>query len=378
MKYTEPGYWKQVSTRTAFFIGGFAASAWAPLIPFAKIRLGIDEGFLGLLLLCLGVGSLITMPLAGTLAARFGCRLLIILASVFICISIPLLAVVDNVQEIIAALLLFGAALGTIDVVVNIQAVIVEKAAGKALMSGFHGFWSIGGFAGAGAVSGLLAIGASPCVAALGISGVVLGLIAAFGKHLLPYGSEEKAAPLFVAPQGIVLFIGILCFISFLAEGAILDWSALFLTTLRGVEYSYAGLGYSLFSVVMTAGRLTGDKLVQRFSSTKILLWGATCSATGLILAALLPNQVAAFIGFGLVGLGSANLVPVLFSALGRQTIMPANLAVSAVTTLGYAGILAGPALIGLVAQVANLAVAFMGIAVLLLIVAASARIVTR
>lgn len=373
-----PGSREQLSTRVAFFIAGFGIATWAPLIPYAKDRLSIDERILGLLLLCLGAGSIITMPLAGALAARFGCRLMIWVASLLICISLPFLAISASIPSLIFALLIFGAAIGTVDVVVNIQAVIVEKASGRAMMSGFHGLWSVGGFVGAGVVSALLGAGASPLASVLCVIVVIVGLLLAFGKYLLPYGSEEKNAPLFVLPKGIVLFIGFLCFIVFLAEGSMLDWSAVFLTSLRGVDFSQAGLGYFLFSVTMTIGRLSGDRIVQALGGKKILLLGGTCAALGIIIAIFIPTWIASLIGFGLVGLGSSNIVPVLYSVLGRQQVMPANLAVSAVTTLGYSGILAGPALIGFVAHTTSLSFAFLGVAAMLLLVAASSRVATE
>jgi predicted MFS family arabinose efflux permease len=369
---------QQISTRVAFFIAGFGIAAWAPLVPYAKDRLGIDEGALGLLLLCLGTGSIITMPLAGALAARFGCRLMIWAASLLICVSLPFLATAASVPALVIALLIFGAAIGTVDVVVNIQAVIVEKASGRAMMSGFHGLWSVGGFVGAGIVSALLWAGVSPLVAMLCVIVVIVGLLLTFGKHLLPYGSEEKDGRLFVLPKGIVLFIGFLCFIVFLAEGSMLDWSAVFLTSLRGVDFSYAGLGYSLFSVAMTIGRLSGDRVVQKFGGEKILIFGGICAASGVTIAIFIPTWTASLIGFGLVGLGASNIVPVLYSVLGRQKVMPTNLAVSAVTTLGYSGILAGPALIGFIAHTTSLSFAFLVVAVMLLIVAASSRVATE
>jgi len=373
-----PGYLEQLSTRVAFFIAGFGVAAWAPLIPYAKERLGIDEGILGLLLLCLGVGSIITMPLAGALAARFGCRLMIWAASSLICISLPFLAISASIPALIIALLIFGAGIGTVDVVVNIQAVIVEKASGRAMMSGFHGLWSVGGFVGAGVVSGLLGAGVSPLIAVLCVIVVIVGILVVYGKYLLPYGSEEKDAPLFVLPKGIVLYIGFLCFIVFLAEGSMLDWSAVFLTSLRGVDFSQAGLGYFVFSVAMTIGRLSGDRVVQVLGGRKILLLGGICAALGITIAIFIPTWIASLIGFGLVGLGSSNIVPVLYSVLGRQQVMPANLAVSAVTTLGYSGILAGPALIGFIAQTMSLSFAFLGVAAMLFIVAASSYVVTE
>jgi predicted MFS family arabinose efflux permease len=174
---------QQISTRVAFFIAGFALAAWAPLVPFAKDRAGLDEAALGLLLLCFGAGSIVSMPLAGTLASRLGCRAMIAATTILISITLPFLACVDSFSALAAALLLFGAAVGTVDVVVNIQAVIVERASGRSMMSGFHGLFSVGGIVGALSVSSLLFLGASPLIATLAVVGVILALLAGFGKH---------------------------------------------------------------------------------------------------------------------------------------------------------------------------------------------------
>ncbi|MBX3013939.1 MAG: MFS transporter [Caldilineaceae bacterium] len=374
---TTPGVAEQIATRVAFFIAGFAIAAWAPLIPYAKERLAVDEGMLGLLLLCLGIGSIIAMPITGTLAARFGCRRVIWSATFVICVALVCLALASTVPSLAIALLVFGAGVGTVDVTVNIQAVIVEKAARRAMMSGFHGLFSVGGIIGAGGVSGLLWAGASPLMAVIGVASLILVLLFAFGRHLLPYGSERDA-PLFVWPRGVVLFIGFLSLLCFLAEGAILDWSAVFLTTVRDVPPSYAGWGYTIFSIAMAICRLTGDRVVQALGGFRILLFGGLCAAAGLAVAVLAPSWLVALAGFGMVGLGVSNIVPVLFSAAGRQTAMPPNLAIAAITFLGYTGVLLGPALIGLVAAAANLSIALLGVAALLVFVAASARIATR
>jgi predicted MFS family arabinose efflux permease len=165
---------EHISTRIVFFITGFGMSAWAPLVPFAKARIRMNDGVLGLLLLCLGIGSIMAMPLAGAFAARMGCRLVSIVSALVICLAVPLLAVVSSLPLFVAALLLFGAGLGAIDVSMNIQAIIVERASGRPMMSGFHGLFSVGGIAGAAGVTALLGAGASPVTATL----VVVGGIA--------------------------------------------------------------------------------------------------------------------------------------------------------------------------------------------------------
>ena len=370
----KPGRLEQMSTRIAFFIAGFGVAAWAPLVPYAKARAGLDEGTLGLLLLCLGVGSIIAMPLAGSLASRFGCRRVLSVGTLLICIALPLLATVSSIPWLVASLFLFGAGLGSVDSTVNLQAVIVERASGKTMMSGFHGLFSLGGISGAAGVSALLGLGLSP-LGAIGV--VIVFLLAALYKaapHLLPYGSEGSG-PAFAVPHGVVLFIGLLCFVVFLAEGAMLDWSAVFLSAERQVADAYAGLGYAAFALTMTVGRLTGDAIVRRLGAQKVIVFGGLTAATGLALATLVPAWEAALIGYALVGAGCSNIVPVLYTAVGKQKVMAESIAVPAVTTLGYAGILAGPAAIGFIAHVSSLNLAFMMIAVMLVGVAVSGRI---
>lgn len=374
----KPGVPEQNATRLAFFIAGLAMATWAPLVPFAKTRINIDDGSLGLLLLCIGVGSIMAMPLTGLLTGKFGCRRVILLAGIALCIDLPLLVLMDSTLGMALALLLFGAAIGMIDVAMNIQAVVVERASNRAMMSGFHGFFSVGGIAGAGGVSALLWLGLGPLQATLIAVVAILALLLIASKNLLRESGGDKEGPMFVLPRGWVMFIGLLCFIMFLAEGSMLDWSALYLTTMRGMDHNQAGLGYALFSIAMTIGRLNGDRVVNAMGRYQVLLLGSLCAAIGLALAITIDSALASLIGFMLVGVGASNVVPILFSATGNQRVMPTNLAIASVTTVGYAGILAGPAAIGLIAQISSLTFALACVAALLLIVTASAKAVTR
>ncbi|QGA51148.1 MFS transporter [Pseudomonas brassicacearum] len=369
-----PGRLEQMSTRIAYLIAGIGIAAWAPLVPYAKVRANLDEGTLGLLLLCLGVGSILAMPISGALASRFGCRRVLSGGTILICLALPLLATMTSLPWLVAALFLFGAGLGTVDSTVNLQAVIVERASGKTMMSGFHGMFSLGGIIGAAGVSALLGLGLSPLGATLVINGVLLVALIKAAPHLLPYGSESSG-PAFAIPHGVVLFIGILCFIVFLAEGAVLDWSAVFLTTERAVDTAYAGLGYAAFALTMTVGRLTGDSVVHRLGAKRVIIYGGSIAAAGFLLATLAPMWQAALLGYALVGAGCSNIVPVLYTAVGKQTLMPEAIAVPAITTIGYAGILAGPALIGFVAHGSSLSFAFGLIAMSLVAVAASGKV---
>ncbi|AIY40690.1 Putative membrane protein [Collimonas arenae] len=364
---------QRTATRLAFLSAGLAMSAWAPLVPYVKARLGVGEAELGLLLLCLGVGSLLAMPVTGMLAARLGCRRVILAAGMLACLILPCLSLAASPSQLGIGLFFFGAAIGSLDVAMNVQAVMVEKVSGGAQMSGFHGMFSVGGFVGAGGMALLLWLGLSPLWSSAIAAVVVAVALMTAAPHLLREPESAGRGALFVLPHGTVIFIGVLCFIVFLVEGAILDWSALFLTATRGLDASKGGLGYAAFAIAMTCGRLTGDRIVRRFGGKRVLLLGGLCAAGGFFVAVSASNAAVALIGFVLIGLGASNIVPILFSAAGKQSAMPSSLAIAAITTIGYAGILAGPALIGFVAHASSLNIAFSGLGCALLLVAASA-----
>lgn len=364
---------ERLATRVAFLVAGIAMSAWAPLVPLAKARTGLDEAALGLVLLCFGGGSLVAMPLAGWWSARVGSRRVIVVAVGTLAIVLPLLAIVEHPLALAATLACFGAGLGALDVAMNLQAIAVERASGRAMMSGFHGLFSVGGIVGASGVATALSVGVDATVVIVVIAVVLALAIAATRGGLLSDATRDRTTT-FAMPHGIVLVIGLLAAAAFLVEGAMLDWSALLMTTLRDVPVARASTGYIAFSIAMTAGRFGGDRGVQRFGGRRVLVAGALCSAAGLATVVLLPSWQASLAGFALVGLGASNIVPVLFTSAGRQTAMPQSLAVPAMTTMGYAGLLAGPALIGFVAHETSLVVAFSLLAVLMLGVVAMAR----
>ncbi|MEG0279860.1 MAG: MFS transporter [Morganella sp. (in: enterobacteria)] len=368
-----PARREQMATRALFFVAGFASAAWAALVPFAKLNTGVNDGVLGLLLLCLGGGALVAMPLTGILTTRFGCRRVMTTSVILLSLTLPLLALINHTGLLALALVVFGMGIGITDCAMNIQAIIVEKAAPKPMMSGFHGFYSIGGIAGAGAMSGFMLAGLGAVQAASAVMTICLLLLTAGYKGILDYAYPAEG-PAFAVPRGAVLLIGIVCFATFLAEGSVLDWSAVFLTEYHHVPDSLGGLGFASFAVLMSLGRLTGDKIVAVLGRPRVVLWGALLAAGGLLLSILTDNWLIALTGYGLIGLGCANVVPVMFSAIGRQTSMPPAVAVPAVTTLGYLGILAGPASVGLIAYRFTLPAALMVVVGLLLVVALLSR----
>lgn len=352
------------ATRRAFFIAGFTLAVWAPLIPLAKDRMMADNGTMGLVLLAFGFGSLLMMPLSGMLAARFGCRLVFTTAAGLVLATLPALVLTDEPSSLGTSLFIFGAGIGAMDVVVNIHAVRVEKLAERPIMSGFHALFSIGGIAGSGIASLLLSYGFTPLLTvSLLIAGVLLLLLRTAGRLLRE--PESTDAPLFVLPKGIVILLGFLCFIAYIMEGAMLDWSGILLTSENHVNAQHAGIGYILFACAMTAGRLSGDCLIKAFGSFRIFLFGSLIATLGYGCVIVGGHLMIMLAGFFLVGCGLSNLVPILFTAVGRQQVMPGALAVAAISSIGYSGILLGPALIGAVAHLYSLAWAFMLVMIL-------------
>lgn len=339
------------ASKLSFFIAGFALSSWAPLVPYAKDRLHADTSLLGTILLFLGLGAVIGMPMASIFSNKFGCKKVTILASCGLVITLPLLAFLSTPVFFALALFFFGLSIGAIDVAANIHGTQVQTLAQTPLMSNFHGFYSIGGLVGVTFTTLFLAfIQSSVFFAALLTAFIILICMIVASFNFLPHQQPEEMPPLFVMPKGIVLIIGLLCLLVFLAEGAFLDWGAILLVQEKQVDLRIAGIGYVAFALALTISRFTGDKLVTRFGENKILFLGLFVTGIGLLLTALSSTMIFALLAISITGLAAGNLVPIIFSLTAKQTIMPVSNAISAVSFLGYLGVLLGPACIGYIA----------------------------
>lgn len=368
-----------LATRLAFFIAGFGLACWAPMVPFAKTRLGASPAELGTILLFLGLGSVLGMPATGALTSRLGSKVAMVSGSLGVLLVLPVMAFASSGQALAAALLVFGLSLGTLDVAANIHGSKVQERAGKPLMSAFHGFYSIGGLAGAAVMTAALSTGlgirASAVLASLII---LLCLLVAAPRFLATQPSTARGRPTLRMPHGIVLLLGGMTLLTFLVEGAVLDWGAILLTEYRHVPVGNAGAGFVAFSLTMTVARLVGDRFVSVFGSYKTLVGGALLTGVGVGLAAWAEGLPALLLGFGMAGFGAANIVPVLFSLAAAQKLMPTGYAIATASTLGYLGIFLGPGLIGHVAAFTGLPAAFGALAVLMLVVVALSGLVVR
>jgi fucose permease len=373
----------RVAVLIMFFINGAALATWVPLIPAVQQKLALSASELGIALLGVAVGAVVATPSTSWLVGRAGGRRVVTVAAIVSCAVVPLLPLAPTLPVLTLGLVVLGASLATMDVAMNIQAAGVEASYRRPLMSTFHAFYSIGGFAGALVSSALAALGVAPFNRALWPA-VLLGAAAIVGHQWLPSAEPQLKSP---RPTGSVLrsrvslplvALGAMAFCSLLAEGASGDWSALYLHKSLGADAAFSATAFAAFSVAMAVGRLSGDWLTSRLGAALLLRGGGALAALGLSATLLLGRPALAVGGFGLVGLGLANVVPTLFSAAGRSRSLAPRVAIAAVASTGYAGLLAGPPLIGFVAQAFTLTRALIVVVVCCALIALLAPMVRR
>jgi MFS family permease len=367
----------RVAVSFCFFMLGGLNGVWAVHIPVVQARLGVDPAVLGLALLTLAIGAVFTMPLTGAALSRFGSRRTTTALAIAFPIVAPLGMLAPSTPLLFVSLLFFGAAMGGLDVAMNTQATEVEAARGRPAMSSFHGFYSVGALSGAGLGSAILALGWGNGSGAAAVAGL-LAVLAIFASLNLLAGTRTVGGPRFVLPSRAVLGLGVITFLAFAGEGAVTDWSALYLATVKLASTATAGVAFAVFSVSMTVCRLFGDPVVARLGGVRTILGGGALMAVGMAIAIVAPGPYVSALGFAIVGIGAANLVPVAFSAAARTPGVPSGIGVAAVTTLGYSGFLIFPPLIGFLAKSFGLSAALVVVALMGATIASMARQVRR
>ena len=353
----------RASTLFIFLANGFGIGAWAAEVPRIKASLGLTDTALGIALFAFALGAIIAMPLAGQLAPRLGGNRAALLLGVIFAAMLSLPALAPNLTVLFVVLLLLGASNGALDVSMNGFASVVETRWGTPIMSSFHAAWSAGGLLGAASgamlqkagigVIGGLAFPAS-LIGILIIVALVLGLRDRQLGDVQPAPAESGSSSGFAWPSAGVMKLAMLAFLCMLVEGAVADWSAVYLHATLQREASAAALGYAAFALSMAACRMVGDLAVRHFGVSRVIAWGGLISVTGFALVLLWPTLLTACVGFAMVGIGIANIVPVIFSAAGRSTHPPA-VGMSMAATAGYGGFLVGPPFIGLGAGLVGL-----------------------
>jgi len=344
---------RRTAVLAAFLANGLGIGAWAAALPMLKDGLSLSDGQLGLALFGFAAGAVVSMPLAGVHAPRFGSGRATWIAGLAFALALALPRLAGDLTGLVATAFLLGAANGALDVSMNARASEVEAEYGRPIMSSFHAAFSLGGLAGA-ALGGFLAA-FDPGSVLLMPSAIAMILVLGLAPDL---GRGETTAPAAEGPRAALpgraaLGLCLVAFVCMMIEGATADWSAVYIASVNFGPAAPAAAGYAAFSLAMTCCRLWGDGLVRKLGPARVARTGGAAAAVGLAIAALIPGW-GAVAGFGLVGLGLANVVPVVFSAAGRLG-SSAAVGVAMAATAGYAGFLAGPPIIGAIASLFSL-----------------------
>ncbi len=367
----------RLAVSALFLVNGFLVGSWAPKIPVLMARLGITESIMGLLILVFGLGSIAIMPVIGALTARHGSAPLLKPATLGVLPMLFLLTIAPELITTAVVIFVFGGLIGGMDVAMNTNAVAVEKRMKRAIMSSCHGFWSLGALLGA-ALGGVL-LGALGELAHAFILTILAAGAALFALPLLaqdqPTPEARAATPLKFPRSPLPYLVGIMALFSMIPEGAILDWSALFLQKEHGAGIELAALGFAAFSATMAIMRFAGDFIRQRLGAVVTLRICGGFALTGMMLAALAPTPQLAILGFAIAGIGISNIVPIAFSAAGNLPGIPSGIGLSIVTVMGYSGILVAPSAIGFIAEHTGFSPVLMGTAALVLVTLGLSRL---
>jgi fucose permease len=370
---SSPVRWPRIAVTAVFAVHGLLFASWTAHIPGVKAHLGLTDGMLGFALLGAPVGSVTAMIAASWLLPRVGSRRIVQVALVGYCAAGPLVGLTGSLPALVAALVVWGAFQGTLDVAMNTQAIAVERTGRRALMSGLHGGWSIGSFAGAGL--GALAVAAhiTLSVQLLGLGTIALLVAGLLTTRMLPAAVEQpgdlnaaagsaeagRRRPGRVSRwSGGMVLLGTIAFAAMLCEGATADWSAVYLSGSLHARGVVPGLGYAVFALAMVTVRLSGNRLLTRFRPDRLLPALAAVATAGFGAALLAGQPPAALLGFGCLGIGLACVVPTVFSAAGRIPGLAPGTAVATASACGWAGFVCGPPVIGQLAAWASLPVA--------------------
>lgn len=353
-----------------FLMNGFLVGAWAPKIPEFANRLELTESALGMMILVFGLGSLVMMPIAGSQIARYGSSIVSRLTAVLAVPTLMFLTWVGGIWSGAVAIFFFGGLIGAMDVAMNANAVAVEKQMRRSIMSSCHAFWSLGGLLGAASGGFLIErIGVSSHAVMVTIAAAIM---LAFAWPLVLRDAphpEEVHERLKLPRTALPWLLGLMALFCMIPEGAVIDWSALYLRQELGSSVTASGFAFAAFSLTMAIMRFAGDLVRDRFGAVRTLRVCAVISIAGLITAGFAPTGTIAIVGFALAGIGISNLVPIVFSAAGNLPGLRPGVGLSVVTTMGYSGILLAPSAIGFIAEYSGLALIFAALSVLHLVV---------
>jgi predicted MFS family arabinose efflux permease len=368
------------ASRTQFFCSGFIFATWGVHIPTVKAHYGIDEAQLGLALLAAGIGALIGLSQAGRRIGHHGARFVCGLCGTIYALLLTGLIAMPGFAGLLALLALFGLVTSVFDVAINTEAAQLERLGEQPLMSGMHGMFSLGGMAGALTGGAAIAAGLPPQRHLLMVAAVMLVAIVVATTRMLPMAltttgrDGDGAGSGFRLPRGTLAILGALAALGLIAEGAIYDWSVLYLQQELGSPQQQAALAYGSFSAAMAAARFGGDALRKRFEPAMLVRGSALLAALSMTLVLATSTPWIALAGFAGVGMGFANVVPVLFAASAKVPGVAPAQGIASVSAMAYLGFMTGPPVIGWLARIASLTLALGVVVAFALALAAAAR----
>jgi MFS family permease len=348
----------RIAVSVFFFIAGFTFSGWASRIPHIQTELNLSEAALGSILFALPIGLMVSLLMAGACISRIGSRKVLILSALFYSLTLVAIGVCSAPWQLALILFFFGLFANLFNISVNTQAVEVEKMYGRSIMASFHGIWSLAGFTGAAFGTLLVYLHIAPLTHFIISGSMGWILILSFKNNTLPT-HQKNTGPLFAMPDKYILQIGMIAFGCLLCEGTMFDWSGVYFKKAVKAPGQLLSLGYAAFMGCMATGRFVADRVVSSIGAQKTLVYSGIIIFSGLMLAVLMPTVTVATMGFMLVGFGVSSVVPIVYSRAGQSGTMHPGQALAAVTSVGFAGFLAGPPLIGFVAEVSSLRFSF-------------------
>jgi MFS family permease len=349
----------EYATKALFFACGFGFSSWASRIPEIKEKLQLNDAEFGTVLFAMPIGSLTALPIAGYAINKFGSKNMTFIACLFYLFNLPFLGAANSGFLLAISLFIFGFGGDMLNIAMNVQAVGVEKAQKRSFMNVFHAIFSIGFMIGVAAGGFIINLKISPFIHFSSV-GLLIILIAVFGNKFLIKQDEKlaEAQPLFAWPDKSLIILGVICFCGMLSEGAMVDWSVIYYKKILGNTPGLTTAGFQAFSISMVLGRLMGDKILTKIGLPKLLLINSLLLILGIVIALSSVHYLAVIIGFGVTGFGLSTMVPLIYSEAGHSKIMSSGVALAAITTIGMAGFLLGPVLIGYISEYSSLRIA--------------------
>lgn len=365
---------QQVISKTAnrrgvsifFFLHGLCFATWASRIPTIQSNLNLSASALGTILFALPVGFFISLAFAGNLIAKIGSKNAVLLSAVMYSISLMCIGISGSAAHVAGSLLAFGFFANLLNISINTQAVAVEKLYQKRLMASFHGLWSLAGFAGAAIGAWMIGRSVPPLQHFMIIGAIFLLTISVCASLLIKKDSSKGTkVPFLALPDKALLGLGLIAFCSMMVEGAMFDWSGIYMINVVQVSSELTGVGYTTFMIAMASMRFVADGLAGRFGLRRLLQMSGILTTIGLLLVIVQPEFLTTVIGFLLIGMGVSSVVPMVYSAAGKSKTMAPGTAITAVSSLGFLGFLIGPPSIGFIAEASSLRGSFLSLTIM-------------